>query len=106
MITFKEFQRLDLRVAEIVEAREHPDADRLYVLIIDVGGETRQVVAGIRSSYEVDELPGKKVVVVNNLEPATIRGEESCGMLLAAGDEGGPVLLVPEKNVPTGTIIK
>ncbi len=106
MITFEEFQRLDLRVAEIIEAREHPDADRLYVLTIDVGGETRQIVAGIRSSYGVDELAGKKVVVVNNIEPATIRGEESAGMLLAAGSEGGPILLVPEKNVPSGTTVK
>jgi len=106
MMTFEEFQQIDLRVADIIEAREHPSADRLYVLKIDVGGETRQIVAGIRSSYGVDELPGKKIVVVNNLEPAVIRGEESTGMLLAAGSEDGPVLLVPEKNVPSGTKIK
>ena len=106
MITFEEFQQLDLRVARIVEAKVHPSADRLYVLTVDVDGETRQIVAGIRSSYTIDELSGRKIVIVNNLEPATIRGEESAGMLLAAGSSDGPVLLMPEKDVPSGAKIK
>ena len=106
MITFEEFKKIDLLTARIIEAREHPGADRLYVLIVDTGEEKKQIVAGIRNAYTLDELVGKMVVVANNLEPVTIRGEESFGMLLAAGSEGGPVLLVPEKEVSCGTKIK
>ena len=89
----------------MLEVREHPNADKLYVLKIDVGGETKQIVAGIRAKYAPDELEGRKIIVINNLEPATIRGEESNGMLLAAGAAAGPVILVPERDVPPGTPI-
>ena len=106
MISFEDFKNMDLRVAKIIEAKEHPDADKLYLLTIDVGDETKQIVAGVRLNYEIDDLIGKKVVVINNLEPATIRGEESCGMLLAAGSVDGPVILMPEKDVPPGTQIR
>ena len=75
---------LDLRVARVAEAREHPNADRLLVLEIDLGDETRQLVAGIVGHYELDDLPGRQIVVVANLAPARLRGEESQGMLLAA----------------------
>lgn len=89
--------RLDLRVARVVEAREHPNADRLLILDIDLGDEERQIVAGIVSHYELSELDGKRIVVVVNLKPAELRGEKSQGMLLAAekGDELG-LLLAPE----------
>lgn len=75
---------LDLRVARITEAREHPNADRLIVLEIDLGGEARQIVAGIAGKYELDALEGRRIVVVANLQAARLRGEESQGMLLAA----------------------
>ena len=78
---------LDLRVARVIEAREHPNADRLILLDIDLNGEERQIVAGIAGKYEFDELEGRHIVVVTNLEPATIRGERSQGMLLAAQGE-------------------
>ena len=74
MVTIKEFQQLELKVAEILEVKPHPNADRLYVLNIKVGEEQKQVVAGIRLHYSETELVGKKVVVVNNLEPSVIRG--------------------------------
>lgn len=107
MITYDDFKKLDLRVAKILEIEPHPNADRLYVIKIDVGGETKQIVAGIRLSYPSPEaLVGKKVVVINNLEPAVIRGTESNGMILAASGETGPVVLFPEKDVPEGTTIK
>jgi len=106
MLSFEDFKKLDIRVAEIQDAREHPNADKLYVLTIDVGGESKQVVAGIRTSYSVDELRGKKVIVVNNIEPAVIRGEESNGMLLAASGDNGSILLTPEKDAPVGAIVK
>lgn len=106
MISFEDFKKMDLRVAEVLEVREHSDADKLYVLKIDVGGELKQIVAGVRNQYSMDELTGRKIIVINNLEPVTLRGEESQGMLLAANDEGSPVVLVPEKDVPSGTAIQ
>lgn len=106
MATIQDFMNLELKIAEIKEAKEHPNADRLFVLKIDLGGEERQLVAGIRASYQADELVGKKIVVIANLEPATIRGEESQGMLLAASGENGPVLLAPEKDVPLGSQVR
>jgi methionyl-tRNA synthetase len=107
MITYDEFKKLDLRIAQIIEVTAHPNADKLYLMKIDIGGEIKQIVAGIRLSYPLPEfLVGRKVVVVNNLEPAVIRGAESNGMILAASGESGPVVLFPEKDVPAGTIIK
>lgn len=79
---------LDLRVARITEAREHPNADRLILLDIDLGDEERQLVAGIAGEYAFDELEGRRIVVVANLQAAKLRGELSQGMLLAAqGDD-------------------
>ncbi len=107
MITYDDFKKLELRVAQILEVSAHPNADKLYVIKIDVGGETKQVVAGIRPSYpSPDALIGKKVVVVNNLEPAVIRGAESNGMILAASGEVGPIILLPEQDVPVGSVVK
>ncbi len=106
MVTYEDFKKLELIVALIKEVKEHPNADRLYVLKIDAGNGEKQLVAGIRASYKPDELVGRKVVVINNLEPAVIRGEASNGMILAASGENGPVILLPEKDVPIGAIIK
>ena len=78
---------LDLRVARVIEAREHPNADRLIILDIDLGTEERQIVAGIAGKYELDALKGERIVVVANLEAAELRGERSQGMLLAAQGE-------------------
>jgi len=102
MITFEEFQKLDLRIAEVKSAEDHPNADKLTVLKIDVGDEEKQIVAGIRADYANEELVGKKIVVVNNLAPAKLRGIESNGMLLAVMEEGKVVLLAPEKDVKAG----
>lgn len=93
----------DLRVARVVEARAHPNADRLLVMDIDLGSEQRQIVAGIVGHYELHELEGLPIVVVANLQPAKLRGEVSQAMLLAAENEEGRlgVLLAPE--APPGT---
>jgi len=104
MITYDEFSKLDLRVAEIKEAKEVEGADKLLQLTIDVG-EEKQIVAGIKTAYTTEELVGKQIIVVNNLEPAKIRGIESNGMLLAATD-GEPVLLTIDKPVKNGSKIK
>jgi methionine--tRNA ligase beta chain len=107
MLTLDEFRRLDLRVATITAAEPHPNADRLLVLRVDLGSEQRQLVAGIRAHYEPAQLIGKQIVVVANLEPATLRGVESQGMLLAASDaEGRLALVTPEKPVSPGAGVK
>ena len=106
MVTIEDFKKLELKVAQIKEVSEHPDADRLYVIILDLGDKTKQVVAGIRSSYSKEELVGKQVVVVDNLEPAVLRGVESQGMILAASDETGIVVVTPEKKIKLGSIVK
>lgn len=103
-ITFDEFAKIDLRVATVVSAEHHPNADKLLKLQLDDGsGTPRQICAGIRAYYEPEELVGKQVVIVANLAPRTIRGEESRGMMLAASDapkgEGG------ERNVVAVTLM-
>jgi len=106
MVTIDEFRKLELRIARILEANNHPDADKLYVLKIDLGTETRQIVAGIRLSYEAKDLVGKEVVVVVNLEPAVIRGVESAGMLLATHDEKGISMLSTDREVVLGSSVR
>ncbi len=106
MIDIKEFMKLELIVAQIKEVKENPNADSLYVIKVDTGNEERQVVAGIRLSYAPEELIGRRVVIAANLEPATIRGEESQGMILAASDENGISVLSLDKDVALGSRVK
>ncbi len=106
MATIDDFKKLELIVAQIKEVAEHPNADRLYVIKVDTGKEERQVVAGIRKSYTKEQLIGRRVIVVANLEPATIRGEQSQGMILAATDENGISVLSPDRDVALGTVVK
>ena len=89
-------------IARVISAEPHPNADKLIVLQIDLGTEQRQICAGIRNHYTPEELVGKQIVVVANLETAKLRGLESQGMLLAASDEGRVVILAPEKSVQPG----
>src|SRR5215467_12444384 len=83
-ITYDTFAKLELRVAKVLEARPHPNADKLLLLQVDVGDGQKQIIAGIRQHYTPEQLVGKLIVVVNNLAPAMLRGETSNGMLLAA----------------------
>ena len=106
MVSFEEFKKLEIRIAEIESVTPHPNADRLYVLGIKVGDIRKNIVAGIRNYYGADELKGKKIVVVNNLEPATIRGVESQGMLLAASEGETLTLVVPERPIPDGAAVR
>ena len=106
VIGIEEFQKLDLRIGEVLAASAVPGADKLIQLTIDIGGEQRTAVAGIALCYGAQELIGKKVVVLANLQPATIRGVKSEVMILAAGEERNVVLLTPEKDVPTGTRVR
>ena len=104
-VSLETFKKLDLRVAEIVSVVVHPNADRLWVLTIRVGNEEKQIVAGIRAHYDADTLKGRSVVVVNNLEPAVIRGVESQGMMLVASNDQGLSILVPDRPIAPGSCI-
>ena len=106
-IGIDDFQKIALRVGTILTAQEHPNADRLLVLTIDIGEPApRQLVAGIRASYQAAELIGKQVVVVANLKPATLRGVESQGMVLAGSHASTFAVLNPDKPLPPGSIVK
>ncbi len=106
MVTFEEFKKLELKVAVIKEVADHPNADRLYIITVDLGDKTKQVVAGIRSAYQKEDLIGKQVVVVDNLESAVLRGVESQGMILAASDEEGISVITTERKVKLGSTVK
>ncbi|MET1125135.1 MAG: methionine--tRNA ligase [Archaeoglobaceae archaeon] len=105
-ISIEDFQKLDIRVGRVVSAERIPKSRKLLRLEVDVGGEIRQIVAGIAETYEPEELKGKLVVVLTNIKPAKLMGVESRGMLLAADVDGKAVLLVPEKEVEPGTKIR
>ena len=102
MISIDEFRKVELRIATVKQAEPHPNADKLLVLKVDLGAEERQIVAGIKAHYTPEELVGKQVVVVANLETAKLRGLESQGMVLAASDGEKLVILTPEKAITTG----
>lgn len=106
MATIEDFKRLELKVAEIKEVSEHPNADKLYVITVDLGDKLKQIVAGIRGYYQKEDLIGKQVVVVDNLDPVVLRGVESQGMLLAASDEAGISIISPLRKVKSGSIVK
>ena len=105
MVTIDNFKKMELRIAKILSVEDVPNAEKLLKLQIDIGAEKRQIVAGIRKAYKPEELVGREIVVVANLEPRSVRGIESQGMLLAA-DDNGPVLLRPDREVPAGSNIK
>ena len=103
-ISFEEFQGVDMRVGEILDAEPIEGADKLLKLDVDLGVETRQVVAGLRELHEVDSLPGTRVIVLANMEKAELFGHESNGMVLAAGEEAD--LLTTHEDAPLGTRVK
>jgi methionyl-tRNA synthetase len=105
-ITFDDVAKLDLRVATVISAEKIPKADRLLKLGVDLGAETRTIVAGIAESYPAEKLIGRQVVIVANLKPAKLRGVASQGMLLAAVSDQGAAVITTEKPVPPGTTVK
>lgn len=106
MATYEEFRKIELRVAEIKEVFEIEGANKIYRLIVDVGDKQKQIVAGIKQYYKPEDLIGKQVVIVDNLEPAVIRGIESNGMLLAASDDQGVCIVSPSRPTKLGSIVK
>ena len=108
-MSIDEFRRVQLVIGEVKEVAEHPNASKLLLLKVDLGAEggVRQLVAGIKGHYEPAQLMGRRVVVVANLAPATIRGQTSQGMILAAtAPDGAPVLLGIEQSLPAGSKIR
>ena len=103
MVKFDDFKRLSIKIARVLKVEEHPNADKLCVLTITTGDAEKVIVAGIRQYYKPDELTGKLIVVVDNLEPANIRGVTSNGMLLAAKDNETLAILVPDKEIEVGS---
>jgi methionyl-tRNA synthetase len=101
-ITIDEFKKIDLRIAEVLEAKRVAGADKLLELRIKIGETARTLVAGIAEEYAPEALVGRKIVVVANLQPRRLRGVESQGMLLAANDGDRAVLLGPDRDVPSG----
>jgi methionyl-tRNA synthetase len=106
-VSFEDFQEMDIRIGEVQSVEEHPNADRLYKVKVDVGEAVLQTCAGLRNHYEPEELEGRKVVVLANLEPTELRGETSeCMMLAAEDDDGNVSLLQSESEMDVGSLIK
>ena len=107
-IGIEDFAKIELRVGLVKSAERIQGADKLLKLLVDIGDEVRQVLAGIATGYAPEELVGRKVVVVTNLAPRKMRGLESNGMLLAASDgaDGKPILCTFAENIPVGSKVK
>ena len=103
MVRFDEFKKLDLKIGEVLTVEPVPNADKLYSLQVDIGGKQIQLVAGLRGIYSEDDIKGKKIVVVTNLDPVTIRGIKSEGMLLAAVDGKEVSVLTVDKPIKVGS---
>ncbi len=105
-ITIEEFKRVQLRVATVREAQPVPKSSKLLKLTIDLGDETRTLVAGIAETYAPEQLVGRQIVIVANLQPAMIRGIVSEGMLLAADVDDTAILISPDREVPNGSVVR
>jgi methionine--tRNA ligase beta chain len=106
MATIDDFRKLELRIAQIKEVNDHPHADKLLILTLDLGDRLKQVVAGIKNFYSKEELVGKQVVLVDNLDPVILRGVESQGMILAGSDENLLAVISPDKKLKLGSMVK
>ncbi len=108
IISFSDWQKLDLRVGKILEVEDIEEADKLYKLTVDIGDEKRIVCAGIKEYYSKEELKDKKIVLFVNLAPRKLKGIESQGMILAActEDESEVILISPEKDIEVGSRVR
>ena len=107
-IPYSDFEKLDLKVGKILEVKDHPNANKLYILTVDLAEEKpRQILAGLKPYYKKEELLNKKAIFITNLEPRDIRGLESNGMILAADNTKGKVIfLTVEKDIEAGSKIR
>ncbi|MFH1308427.1 MAG: methionine--tRNA ligase subunit beta [Patescibacteria group bacterium] len=106
MISFEDFQKLDIRIGEILEAEPVPETDKLFKLKIDLGNEQRDLVAGIADTYSAQDIIGKQIPILINLEPKTIKGIESKGMILAIDVDNKAILIHPDKKIINGSKIR
>lgn len=106
MVSYDDFAGLDIRVAMVKDVERIPKSKKLYKLKIDIGEEERTIVAGIAEYYKENELRGKRIVVLANLEPKTVMGVKSQGMLLAAEDGEDVAVLVPDRDVKAGAKVR
>jgi len=107
MITYDDFKKVELRIATVLSAERIPGSDKLLRLEVNAGEEKRQIVAGIGKNHRPEDLLGRQIVIVANLEPRQLMGLESQGMLLAASvEESGPILLTPETKIDAGAEIR
>lgn len=104
-ISFNEFKKIEIKIGKILSVEKIPEANKLYKIMVEVGNEKKQCVAGLAGHYKIDELESKLVVVVTNLEIKKMFGLESQVMLLAAVNDSQVSLVHPGKELPTGTII-
>src|SRR3989338_6862139 len=98
-----DFKKVELKIANVISAEKVEGSEKLLKLEVDLGEEKRQIIAGIGKVYNSDDLVGKQIIIVANLEPRSLMGLESQGMILAANAESGPVLIIPDKEVVPGT---
>lgn len=114
MISFDEFKKVELKVAKVLEADRVEGSDKLLKLKISLGSEERQIISGIGKVYEPADMVGKNIIIVANLEPRTFTlrqssgqvGLESQGMILAASDDNGPAILIPDREILPGTEVR
>ncbi len=107
MINLDDFKKIEIKIGKVKSVEEVEGADKLLKFVFDLGGEERQILSGIAESYtDLESLVGKEMPILTNLEPRTIRGHESSGMLLVAIVDGRPVLLHPEAEVPAGSLVR
>jgi len=106
MISFENFKKLEIKIGQILEAERVEGTEKLIKIKVDLGDQKRQLVAGIGDVYQPEDLVGKQIPILTNLEPRTIRGIESQGMILAVDVNDKPILLFPEKEVPEGSIVR
>lgn len=106
MVNFDDFSKLELKTGKILEVTPHPDAEKLYLLKVDIGEKVIQIVAGIKPFYTPEQLENKLIVVLANLEPKNIRGVSSEGMILAAQGKDDVSLVVLDKEMDAGNIVK
>jgi len=106
LISYEDFSKLDLRIGTVLEVELVADSSKLLKLLVSIGEEKRQIIAGIQKSYAPESLIGRQILLIVNLEPRKLAGLESQGMILAAhAEDGSPILLFPEKAAPNGSTV-
>ena len=107
MISIDDFKKLEIRIGRVKSVEKVDGSDKLFKFIFDLGGEERQILSGIAEFYtDLESLVGKEMPVLVNLEPKVLRGLESQGTMLCADADGRPVILHPETDVPSGSLVK